>query len=533
MSSTAVTSERSAMRPEITSSWMRSRLHGLREDTGPRLVRADDIVAGNLARAAQPVVQRMMGELEDTAVAVVLADEDARLLDVRSADRAVGRVLAGLGLEPGVRLGEDVVGTNAVGTPIETRQPVLIRGPEHFLTVLRTFTCYGHPIVHPATRRLAGVLDIGGLAGVDDQLYRVLARRMVREIEDRLRLDSTRDQRRLLDAFQAVTCRRGRPALVVGADLVLATPAALEILEPADHAAVRARAVESGYTRAGAHRMMLSSGRSVLLSCTPIEGVEGMQIEIVPDQGGRRRGGATAAGWPLLLVGENGSGRSTEARRTTGPDACTIDAAQIVRHGEHAWAAELSGLTADDGPDVVVENVQLLPESLTTLLAQDLRSTARRIVLTSTPGDHLTTVHAPLVAACSARRTLVPLRRRRQEIPRLAQRMLAETDTSGRLRFAAATLSALAAQPWPGNLAELHQVVRSVAATRTAGDIIPADLPPEYRNGPRPGSPLRQAEREVIVAALEATGGNKQQAARALGISRATIYNRMRVLGIS
>ncbi|RMI28778.1 sigma-54-dependent Fis family transcriptional regulator [Nocardia stercoris] len=531
MHGTATTVEPPVMRPEIASSWMRSRIHGVQADGTLRLRRAGDTPEGGLLRAARPVLQRMMGELEDTAVAVLLADEDARVLDVRAAARTVDRGLADLGIEPGVRLGEDVVGTNAVGTPLETRQPMLIRGPEHFLAALRTFTCFGHPIVHPATRRLVGVLDIGGLAGKDDDLYRVLVRRMVREIEDRLRLDSTRDQTRLLDAFQAVTCRRGRPVLVVGQDLVLAAPEALEILEPADHAAVRARAVESAYAHAGVHRMTLSSGRSVLLACTPIEGADGMQIEIVPDHGTRRRGHPTTAGWPLLLVGESGSGRSTEARRVSGPDARSIDAAQVIRHGEQAWAAELSGLLADG--DVIVENIQLLPESLTALLAQDLRGTARRVVLTSTPGDHLGAVHAPLVAACAVRRTLVPLRRRRQEIPQLAQRMLAREDSTGKLRFAASTLSALAAQPWPGNLAELHRVVRTVATARTAGDIIPGDLPAEYRSGPRPGSPLRQAEREVIVAAIEAAGGNKVKAARALGVSRATIYNRMRALGIS
>ena len=110
---------------------------------------------------------------------------------------------------------------------------------------------------------------------------------------------------------------------------------------------------------------------------------------------------------------------------------------------------------------------------------------------------------------------------------------LALTNPWGVWLVEASAMSALAAQPWPGNLAELHRVVRTVATARTAGDIIPGDLPAEYRSGPRPGSPLRQAEREVIVAAIEAAGGNKVKAARALGVSRATIYNRMRALGIS
>jgi transcriptional regulator of acetoin/glycerol metabolism len=154
------------------------------------------------------------------------------------------------------------------------------------------------------------------------------------------------------------------------------------------------------------------------------------------------------------------------------------------------------------------------------------------VALTSTPGDHLDGVHAPLVVMCGDRRDLLPLRRRRHEIPKLAQRMLAEVTDAGRARLTSDTLRTLAAQPWPGNLAELRRVVETVAGIRSAGDIIPSDLPSSHRRSAEPASPLRQAEREVVVAALEAAGGNRLQAARALGVSRSTLYNRMRALRI-
>ncbi|RDI55987.1 sigma-54-dependent Fis family transcriptional regulator [Nocardia mexicana] len=519
-------------RSEIASSWTRSRLNGLREDALPRLVREAIVPGGALARAAHPVLRRMADELEGTTVALVLADNSARVVDVQAADPAVGRGIAELGLAPGVRLGEEEVGTNAVGTPVETRRDVLVRGPEHYLTAFRSFTCYGHPIIHPTTRRLAGVLDIGGPASGPDSLFRPLARGMVRDIQERLRHDSTRDQRLLFDAFQAAGHPRGRPVMVVGQGLVLATPAALDLLDPADHAAVRTCAEEAGFASGQLRRLTLVSGRSVVLSCTPIDGVDGSLVDIVSDDAFRSGTGAgVTARWPLLVIGEIGSGRSTEAYRAAGADAIVLDATEVVRQGERAWATAVAMLLEQDGPAVVVENIQLLSERLSTLLAQCLREARRHIVLTSTP-DHSEGVHAPLAAMCNARRTLLPLRRRRHEIPYLAQRMLADLDGTDRLRFTADALRVLAAQPWPGNLAELHRVVRSVAEVRSAGDIIPSDLPASYRGGPAPGSPLREAEREVIVAAIEAAGGNKLRAARALGVSRSTLYNRMRALHI-
>ncbi|MCX4095566.1 sigma-54-dependent Fis family transcriptional regulator [Nocardia sp. alder85J] len=531
MPSTAPQPEVDRGRPEITSSWARSRLSGLRADASPAL---DRHVVGDsaLLRAAAPVLRRMSAELEGSAIGLVLADQDARVIDLVAAGPAIGAAMHELGFQRGVRMGEDVIGTNAIGTPVETRQEVLIRGPEHFLTTFREFTCYGHPIFHPGTRRLAGVLDIGGPSAGDHRLLRPLARRMVRDIEERLLRDVSRDQNRLLHAFQVAARRSGRPVMVVGQGLVLATPAALDLLDPADHAAVRTCAEQTGVATVHLQRLTLVSGRTVVLECTPIDDADGVRVDIVADRDGRQADPDVVSQLPLVVIGEPGSGRTTAARRAVGAGTHILDATEIVRTGRRSWATALSAALEEPGPGLIVENIQLLPEQLTALLAGYLRDDRGAVVLTATPGDHLTGTHAPLVSLCGSRRDLLPLRRRRHEIPRLAQRMLADIEGTDRLRLTSDTLRVLAAQPWPGNLTELHRVIRALAQVRSAGDLIPADLPAAYRGGPAPGSPLRQAEREVVIAAIEAAGGNKQRAARALGVSRSTLYNRMRALGI-
>ncbi|MFA3878598.1 sigma-54-dependent Fis family transcriptional regulator [Streptomyces sp. MMCC 100] len=519
-------------RPEIESSWTRSRLSGLHEEGAPAFSHGPVTGEGALARAAAPVLERGRTDLDGSRLALVLADREARVADIRCSDTSFRHALADLGIVPGVRLAEDQVGTNAVGTPLETRQGLIVRGAEHFMTAFHAFTCYGHPVIHPITRRLEGVVNIGGLSKAQHQLFPPLVRRMVRDIEDRLRLDSTQGQQRLLAAFQTAARSPRRAVMVVGQGVVLATPSALALLEPADHAAVQA-CVEG--VRAGAdHRLTLSTGRTVALRCTPVEGAEGVLVDIDPERLDRRAPGAAdhADGWPLLVVGEPGSGRTTEARRAAGADARTLDATDAVWQGEREWVEEMSALLESDGPAVIIENVQLLAEESTAPAAGCVRSARRRTVLTATPGEHLDGVHAPLVAVCDARRDLVPLRRRRQEIPRLAQSMLAEAAGSGQVRLTADSLRVLAGQPWPGNLAELRRVIELVAGTRAAGDITPSDLPLSHRGAPAPTSPLRQAEREIIVAAIEGAGGNRLKAARALGMSRSTLYNRMRALHI-
>ena len=72
---------------------------------------------------------------------------------------------------------------------------------------------------------------------------------------------------------------------------------------------------------------------------------------------------------------------------------------------------------------------------------------------------------------------------------------------------------ALAAHQWQGNSAELRRVIRAVARIRSAGDVIPSDLPAPYRDARAP-PPIRDAERDAIVAAIEAAGGNKLRAAQ-------------------
>ncbi|MEV4342797.1 helix-turn-helix domain-containing protein [Streptomyces sp. NPDC049590] len=518
----------------IESSWARSRRHGVRADAAPRLVRSPIDEESGLVRAADPVLGRTQDELDGLPAALLLADRSARVLDTRFTDVPFSDAVADIGIAPGVLVEEEQIGTNGVGTSLETGQELFIRGSEHFLRAFDPFSCYGHPVVHPVTRRVEGVVNVACLAGAEHPLLPSLIRHVVKEIQDRLRQDSPLGQRRLLAAFQAAARHRGRAVVALGPGLVLANPPALDLLQPADHPAIQACADAVGPVRERTHRLVLASGWPVELTCTPVEGTDGVLVVIVPQRGSRRDGARTeaAAQWPLLVVGEPGSGRTTEARRAAGSGAVTLDCAAVVLRGETSWAGALGALLDGEGPAVVLENIEFLSERLTMLLAKSLPGARRSIIMTSTPGGHLEGVHAPLVGVCATRQDLLPLRRRRHEIPRLAQEMLSETSAFGRVRLTTETLRLLAAQPWPGNLAELRRAVHGLAQVRTAGDILPSDLPVSHRDRPSPASPFRQAEREVIIAAIEAANGNRREAARALGVSRSTLYNRMRALRI-
>jgi sigma-54 dependent transcriptional regulator, acetoin dehydrogenase operon transcriptional activator AcoR len=87
---------------------------------------------------------------------------------------------------------------------------------------------------------------------------------------------------------------------------------------------------------------------------------------------------------------------------------------------------------------------------------------------------------------------------------------------------------------WPGNVKQLYQVLREIVGKRQTGVVGVRDLPRECRAVTRRVlTPLEAIECDVIVDALLGTDGNKVQAARQLGMSRATIYRKIHDYGIS
>lgn len=156
------------------------------------------------------------------------------------------------------------------------------------------------------------------------------------------------------------------------------------------------------------------------------------------------------------------------------------------------------------------------------------------LALTSPPLAELHGEHASLAAHCIARVELPPLRTRREELPALIRTMLQRLRPGVGLRMTPHTLEVLAGHSWPGNLRELHTVLGYVTERRSAGDVTAQDLPEAYQRSvkARRLTPLERLEYDAIVGALRSCEANKVHAAQQLGMSRSTLYRRMRALGI-
>jgi signal transduction histidine kinase len=175
------------VRQDILTSWQRCVVTGLRPDhfEVPYLPDLDD--DGPLSWAAAPVLDQVADELEGARVGLLLTDARGQVVDRRAADRGILPRLDRIELAPGFLYGEDLIGTNAIGTAIAQRAPSVVTGTEHFADALGSMACAAVPVTGRAGE-IIGVIDLTCAAEDFNPLLLPFARRAAREISDRLRL---------------------------------------------------------------------------------------------------------------------------------------------------------------------------------------------------------------------------------------------------------------------------------------------------------------------------------------------------------
>lgn len=140
--------------------------------------------------------------------------------------------------------------------------------------------------------------------------------------------------------------------------------------------------------------------------------------------------------------------------------------------------------------------------------------------------------------------TIPPLRERSNDIPLLVEHFLKKAAVEHRrplLTISDEAMDALMAFPWPGNVRELNNTIHRMVilcSSETIGlEDVPSNIRESYRAGerrprlfrnlPSKGITLRESEIELIETTLEYFGGNRSLTAKALGISRKSLYERI------
>jgi two-component system response regulator HydG len=137
-----------------------------------------------------------------------------------------------------------------------------------------------------------------------------------------------------------------------------------------------------------------------------------------------------------------------------------------------------------------------------------------------------------------------PLRERREDIPLLADYFLKkfmEKNNKNLKGFTPQAMDRLIRHSWPGNVREMMNTIESAVVLSSSSYLTERDMPflRQSENSlelPGPGmadSSLYEIEKASILNTLEAVNGNKSEAARKLGITRATLHKKLKGYGLS
>lgn len=552
------------VRDEVAMSWLRCSSWSVRPEAVEPPFQPEVNRESRLVRAARPVLDGVNDRLGDLEISFLVSDTDGLIVDRRVQEHSLLSRLDRFNISPGHLFAEDAVGTNGIGTALETGKLTRIDGHEHYWDVFVNFTCVGVPIMDPLRRKPLGVLDVTCAAVTANSLLDLIAEQTARAIEARLLELHSALERELLDQFMLAN-RRTRGGLVVLSDRVMiANPQASRLFSMMDHPLIwdhAARATSVGNAieaslslpdgrTVGTRTTALRAGGEVIGSLMEIKSIGEGQEPSRPRTPRRRMTPALPTGiagqdpallqaystaraaiadQTVVICGEPGVGKATLARWALPSDAIRIDCSEVQMDGEASWLATVGSRLASRPRGVLVLRADLLSvEATRQLLPLLTLCTARgsQCVVTFTCGVWSRTTILPELDA--ERVWVPPLRNRLADLPLLV------AARAGAIRVSSEVIQLFMRLTWPGNVRELFRVVDEMISGAASGSLTTADVPANVRAAAprRPLSRFEQAEIHAVLDSLAETDGNKRDAAALLGISRSTLYRKLQNAGI-
>jgi sigma-54 dependent transcriptional regulator, acetoin dehydrogenase operon transcriptional activator AcoR len=541
--------------PWLAAAWRRAVFHDVDVDR-PEVpaARTPPRPRAALLDAAGPVLAHLAETLSGLGVGIVLADARGRVVDCW-ADPAVRRHLDAIQTRPGADLAESSTGVNALSHALATARPALIAGPQHLFGLYQETACAGAPIRDPLSGRTEAALALVSPIDAPVGLLEALAVTAGTGVERELRHRASAREQRLVAAY--LTARAGGAAVAAfdgRTRLVSAGAAALLRSEDLDVLDARAADVVAGGPPAGL--VLEETGVRADVVAVPGAADVGVVVRLTPHVPCARAGGsgphllrdaglvggsaewhtleraaARAVGSPgaFLVHGERGTGKTVAARAVLERGGARATVVTVWDHAEDRVVRAVRAV-GDDAPLIVRHGDRLTPDLIHTVadVLRARRGPSAVTLATACEADEVLATWRT-AAGVTAELAVPPLRDRGTDVAALVDHVA----TAVGVRLARDARDALRGYSWPGNVAELEHLLAALAALGGSAAVVAmSDLPGHVRRPGRQVGAMERAERETVIAALAASGGNKKRAAHRLGVSRATLYRKLRAHGL-
>jgi sigma-54 dependent transcriptional regulator, acetoin dehydrogenase operon transcriptional activator AcoR len=616
----------------IVRSWQRSAINGVSaEDQAtefPLLSKQELGCAQEKNRLllsnSLPVMENLYEQIARTSSRVLLADSSGVVLHAFGESAGFGRTRK-IPLLPGGIWSELTKGTNAIGTALVEREPVLVHGAEHFIACNHCLTCSAAPIFDPFGR-IIGVLDVSGNGRIQQVHTMALVRLSVQQIENQLFGHGFEND--LVLSFHAHpqfigTMYEGIMVFSQDGRFLAANHTAFQYLE-LDRRQAESHTFSSLFNARLADAFdqpgqfprpvrELHTSTGITLFCRAKTRMYG-STKLSP----RSQGGTSAAGRgevkplleelelgdpgmrtiiararkvlaydiPVLLEGESGTGKELFARamhnsgsRRNGPFVALNCAAlpegliesELFGYQEGAFTgAKRKGyggkIRQADGGTLFLDEIGDMPLLFQARLLRVLQERS----VSPLGGTQSYRVDFALVCATNRRMRqeveagrfredlyyrlngmliTLPVLRQRKDILALARSIIESLAPAGRsITLSPPVAEIFSTHPWPGNIRQMHSVLRTAIALLGYGSEISLEhFSEDFLEQGAPvngvsaaekrreataflvadGSSLGNLERIVIQEALRECRGNITAVARKLGVSRNTIYRRL------
>ena len=617
----------------IERSWQRSAAYGVAYDRIREIGRVDETDLrifvsqhGSLINLATPVMQHLHHQLTGSGSVVLLCSGEGFILHSMGDPDFLPKAQH-IALKPGVSWAENQKGTNAIGTAVVERRPIVVYAGHHYVRTNHFLACSAAPVLDPFGG-VAGVLDITCDYRYHQRHTLALVQMSVRVIERQM--FQHRFGRDLVFNVHPEQSYLGSPfdvqvAFSPDGEFLAATPATcnqlnlqpcgfhgrfeelfdasldqtLDKLRRASPSTIQLRLQNSGVpvfvqlAHAAIPREVVPSAALELSSQEqekPRDSVPERQA-LTPealsvsdpallatiDKARRTLG----RGIPILIEGETGTGKEWFARaiHNSGPRAAhEFVALNCAAIPEALLAAELFGfedaaitgtqgkaapgrIQRADGGTLFLDEIGELPAALQARLLgvlQDRAVTPSGGVPVDIDISVICATHhrlADLVRAGEFREDLyyrlngltlqLPPLRNRKDIIELAKALDArETRAKRQVDMSEEVLQIFVHHPWPGNVRQMHSVIRTAIAMVDEGERVerrhlPEDFLAQMEQGTAPSAAyansmesLEKIELNAIQETIRHNHGNISAAARQLGVSRTTLYRKLKQTGL-